>query len=613
MEHQKKSIHKCHCYAAILANQINEFVNPYALQYPVFSCQDGCDICPYVLKKKAIEKLTTNEKAALLDLYHAYSITPKNIAGEDLTDEQRIGLICEFLDENRTLFHREEERIIYTEAFRRLQYKTQVMINSASDDQRTRLLHSLEVQKISRKIAVALKANYELAETIAIAHDIGHAPFGHAGEYAIRDYLEKKMAGSFSHALQSVKVIDYLCSHRTLKTYGGKGLGISDYVLEGVLKHDSDSFMGNIASSAYRLQYNCPELYKPVGISDDFYKDETVYIGSIESQIVCWADKIAYMSHDWEEFVAVGLLEIMLSRINSITIHLHGFISNQQNTCYNYIADTEKRNLIELNNALERLKKTFYIKSYLDTYDSENDSFVNALKKLINRIEYICKQQKCKPENYVFFSSEQYQILKSFFKAAWAWIEITKQKPKKIGGKMDIIFIIHKYLCDTTSHRTVPALIDALISGSKEKLMGTDFILSRRDQIKKCNQEWISKQKSISKSANHNNAKDRLRSSFAVSFSKKVSEPVKYINEFIYEQYIYSTRIKFMTSKANKIIEGLFDFYYKNPEMLPLKYRKIIELEYGLPKKNRDTKILLEDYYFTRIKMAIERDKKRKR
>ena len=182
-------------------------------------------------------------------------------------------------------------------------------------------MHSLDVEKISRKIAIALGANCQLAETIAIGHDIGHTPFGHAGEYAIRDYLEEHFAGSFSHAIQGVKVLDFLCSHRTLKPLGIRGLGISKHVLEGVLKHDTDSFSEDISSAAYRLQYDCSDLFIPVGY-DNENKFQGVLLGGIETQIVCWADKIAYMSHDWEEFVSMGYLEKMLNRVNMIIIQM---------------------------------------------------------------------------------------------------------------------------------------------------------------------------------------------------------------------------------------------------------------------------------------------------
>ena len=101
---------------------------------------------------------------------------------------------------------------------------------------------------------------------------------------------------------------------------------MSDYVLEGVLKHDADTFSENVARAKFRLQYDCESLYKPVGVTEaDIlarYTENKVYIGGIESQIVHWADKIAYMGHDWEEFVSVDLLEVMLSRINKMVIEL---------------------------------------------------------------------------------------------------------------------------------------------------------------------------------------------------------------------------------------------------------------------------------------------------
>ena len=243
-----------------------------------------------------------------LEIYNEYGLKAYNHHNVEISLKDKRHIAKEFFDDKRTLFQREEERIISTEAFRRLQYKTQVMVNSVSDDQRTRLLHSLEVEKISRKIAMALDANCQLAETIAIAHDIGHTPFGHAGEYAIRDYLEEHLAGSFSHAIQGVKVLDFLCSHRTLKPLGIRGLGISKHVLEGVLKHDTDSFSEDISNAAYKLQYDCSNLFVPANY-ENYGKSQEILLGGIETQIVCWADKIAYMSHDWEEFVSIGYLE----------------------------------------------------------------------------------------------------------------------------------------------------------------------------------------------------------------------------------------------------------------------------------------------------------------
>ena len=508
---------ECPYFVAGLMQELRNFTEKYAFQY------EGCkllgnDDCPYEFCNKDISNLSKDEKNKWIDLYDSFSVTPENILHQELSENQKLELLAGYLDGNRTPLHK-EERIIYTEAFRRLQYKTQVMINSASDDQRTRLLHSLEVQKISRKLSIALKANYELSETISIAHDIGHTPFGHAGERAIKKYLENNMVGSFSHALQGVKVADFLCSHRALKPMGLKGLGISDYVLEGILKHDTDSFSDNIASAAYKLQYECPRLYKPVGANEADYSDDKVYIGGIETQIVYWADKIAYMSHDWEEFVEVGLLEIMISRTNAILIKLDHYIQNSNDIQYMHISEIESNLLIKVNNAFNKLKKTFYSKEYSLQYIQE-DTFVNALDTFIKVLDEIIVQQKQYPTSFVLFSSEQYKLLYSFSKISWAWICITKRKPESVGGKMDVMFVLYNYLCDTTAHRTIPALINLLIECSNEKIKNLNEENKKRENfIKLCNNTWkeklsqfnISSQKPALTKIDRDNAKVNLK------------------------------------------------------------------------------------------------------
>lgn len=594
--------HVCVCQAAILMEQLNNFVYPYAYKYPKYENVNDCNECPYRLVGSKPDELSNEQKNALVKLYGDYCITPQYLTGTDISEEHKIKLISEYLDENRTLFRREEERIIYTEAFRRLQYKTQIMVNSASDDQRTRLLHSLEVQKIARKIAIALKANYELAETIAIAHDIGHAPFGHAGENAIKKFMEDHLVGSFSHALQSVKVLDFLCSHRALKPKGLKGLGISDLVLEGILKHDSDSFTDNLSLAEYKLQYDCPNLYKPVGLSNtDMYSDGELYIGGIESQIVCWADKIAYLGHDWEEFVGVGLLEVMLSRINKIIIEIDEFYRNRNAIKYNHISAEEKNQLLEINDKYEALKEEFAKSHYSDKI-SENDRFVNKLFELIKAIK--ATTDNSKNDNWVLFSKEQYETLYAFFNVAYCWIIITEKKPKKLGGKIDIIFVIYKYLNDTTSHRTVPALIEAFIKNSK-KILSEQFgeLTDRESLIKSCNTKWQNKKAKIEKEVNKNdiNIKVELRKCFAVHFDNAYADATEYISKFIYQEFIDSTRVKFMTHKAEVIVERLLDYYYHNYKMLPIKHRNRIEFESNCTQILNNTKKLLIDYYMGKI------------
>lgn len=588
-----------------LMRVMNELSNDYAFKYPEYTNFENGNESPYDLPSNDISKLTNAQTKALIQLYDAYCITPQYITGESITDEDKEKLMLEYQDEYRTLFRREEERIICTEAFRRLQYKTQVMINSASDDQRTRLLHSLEVQKNARKIAIALNANYELAETIAIAHDIGHAPFGHAGEEAIDKYLESHWAGAFSHALQSVKVIDFLCSHRALKPKGLKGLGVSDLVLEGVLKHDSDSFTKNLASARYRLQYDCPTLYKPVGVENaSDYSHVEVYIGGIETQIVCWADKIAYMGHDWEEFVAVGLLEVMLSRINSLVIELDEFCRAKRNAVarnkkYKYVSALEEESLKTLNNALTKLEEEFNKETYDCNDYSREDSFVKALESLIEVCDKIITTHDGCKSNFLLFSKEQYKAFCAFFKIASAWMVITHKKPKNLGGKMDVIFAIYKYLIGTTSHRTVPALINGLVNNSIEFLSSNNLEdCSRESLINLCNKNWKDLKES---GVEEKKFKSNLRKCFVVHFDEAYTEATEYINAFIGQEFIESTRVRYMTQKAKMIINELMNYYFANYEMLPLKHRNRVEFETNQKDICSKVKELLKEYYKAKI------------
>ena len=590
----------CNCSIGILMKQLGEFTKEYA-SVSGSICDKDKGICPFELKDKDYDVMTAEEKACLLSIYDRFCLTLQMDNYYDIDDKIKIDLIKEFLDENRSFFHREEERIMYTEAFRRLQYKTQVMINSASDDQRTRLLHSLEVQKISRKLSIGLQANYELAETIALAHDIGHAPFGHAGEHAINDYLEKNLAGAFSHALQSVKVVDFLCSHRKLKQYRIRGLGVSDYVLEGILKHDADSFSENVARPKYRLQYDCETLYKPVGIQNNLTTlgENRVCIGGIESQIVHWADKIAYMSHDWEEFVSVDLLEVMLSRINKMFIELDHYLINWDKPQYAFVTSTEETVLKEFNQHYEDFRNYFYSDEYKED-DIHDTEFVNLLKivwEQLERILNLCNETPCL---ILLFSKEQYETLYSFFKIAWAWIVLTKRMPRKVSGKMDLIFVIYKYLGETTAHRTVPVLVNTLIKTSNveiKKASSGKESLSREELILYCNNCWKSKQNTFNNTTKSMDKKQAFKDSLIIKYNGEYAIAAKYVNDFIYSQYIYSTRIKFMTQKARRIICRLMGFFHQHPEMLPIKQRKRIEFEINLKKKRNSIRDLLIEYY----------------
>lgn len=182
----------------------------------------------------------------------------------------------------RTCFQRDRNRIIHSEAFRRLEYKTQVFVNHEGDYYRTRLTHTLEVAQISRGLARTLRLNEDLAEAIALAHDLGHTPFGHRGESTLNALMTDH--GGFEHNRQSYRVVTLL--ERRYPDFAGLNLSIE--VLEGIVKHESE--------------YDNPD------ITDlDFHAKG---FPSLEAQIVNVADEIAYINHDLDDGLESGMLEL---------------------------------------------------------------------------------------------------------------------------------------------------------------------------------------------------------------------------------------------------------------------------------------------------------------
>jgi dGTPase len=184
----------------------------------------------------------------------------------------------------RSEYQRDRDRIIHSAAFRRLEYKTQVFVNHEGDLFRTRLTHSIEVAQIARSIARALRVNEDLTEGIALAHDLGHTPFGHAGQDALnacmRDY------GGFEHNLQSLRVIDEL-EERYAEF---PGLNLTFETREGILKHCSLKNAGTLGELGRRFI----ERQQP----------------SLEAQLTNLADEIAYNSHDVDDGLRSGLIDV---------------------------------------------------------------------------------------------------------------------------------------------------------------------------------------------------------------------------------------------------------------------------------------------------------------
>lgn len=172
----------------------------------------------------------------------------------------------------RTAFQRDRDRIIHCNAFRRLEYKTQVFVYHEGDHYRTRLTHTIEVAQISRTIARALNLNEELSEAIALAHDLGHPPFGHTGEKTLAHLM--KGHGGFEHNLHSLRIVEYL--ERRYPNF--KGLNLTWEVREGIVKHSSE--------------HDRPDVLKEY---------EPKKAPCLEAQIVDVADEIAYNNHDIDD------------------------------------------------------------------------------------------------------------------------------------------------------------------------------------------------------------------------------------------------------------------------------------------------------------------------
>ncbi len=179
----------------------------------------------------------------------------------------------------RTHYQRDRDRVIHSRAFRRLEYKTQVFLNGSGDHLRTRLTHTIEVAAISRNIARALRLNEDLAETIALAHDLGHSPFGHTGEAALNRLMKEH--GGFEHNRQSLRIVEEL----EQKYPGFHGLNLTWEVREGLVKHYT--------------AYDHPER------RGDFQAKSS----SLEAQVANLADEIAYYSHDLDDGLEAGLLD----------------------------------------------------------------------------------------------------------------------------------------------------------------------------------------------------------------------------------------------------------------------------------------------------------------
>ena len=258
----------------------------------------------------------------------------------------------------RTDFQRDRDRIIHSTAFRRLKHKTQVFINTSGDHFRTRITHSLEVAQIARTLSKFFNLNEDLCETISLAHDLGHTPFGHAGEDALNNCMKK--FGGFDHNVQTIRTILFLEN----RYYEFKGLNLTFETLDGLLKHN-----GPIKNSK---KYN-----KILG--NNYFQNKIKFSlsPSLEAQIASISDDIAYNSHDLEDGLNSNLFKLkdlekipILKNIilkhkkrikdHSIDLIIRQIIREIINEMVKDIIDTTKKNI-----------RNFKIKNLDDVYKCE--------------------------------------------------------------------------------------------------------------------------------------------------------------------------------------------------------------------------------------------------
>jgi dGTPase len=224
----------------------------------------------------------------------------------------------------RSPFQRDRDRIVHSAAFRRLTYKTQVFVFHEGDHYRTRLTHSLEVAQIARTVARVLRLDEDLAETIALAHDLGHPPFGHAGEEALHELA--KPFGGFDHNAQSLRTVTKLESRYA--SYDG--LNLTWETLEGLVKHNGPLLTADGEPTPRYAAEGLPAAIVEYGQSHDL---DLASYASAEAQVAALADDIAYNNHDLDDGLRAGMIEIrklrdvpLAGRFISDVERLHGLL-----------------------------------------------------------------------------------------------------------------------------------------------------------------------------------------------------------------------------------------------------------------------------------------------
>ena len=334
-----------------------------------------------------------------------------------------------FKIENKTTlrndFQRDRDRIIHSTAFRRLKHKTQVFVNTSGDHFRTRITHSLEVSQIARTLSKFFNLNEDLSETLSLAHDLGHTPFGHAGEEALNDCM--KNYGGFDHNIQTLRIITILEN----RYYNFNGLNLTLETLDGLIKHNGP--------------VNNKTKFDTI-LGKNFFKNKIKFLDntSLEGQIAAISDDIAYNSHDLEDGLKSNLFK--LNDLKNIPV-LNKIISKHRSKFTKYSADLIVRQIIRdiinemVNDVIkttEKNIKTNKIKNLKEVYNSEKKivCFSYKMKRFDLEIKKFLKEKMYFHKNVKKKTNYGKKIIKKLFliiiKNPKKYINIKKYKNSKL-------------------------------------------------------------------------------------------------------------------------------------------------------------------------------------
>ena len=293
-----------------------------------------------------------------------------------------------YFKEKKTLlrsdFQRDRDRIIHSTAFRRLKHKTQVFVNTTGDHFRTRITHSLEVAQIARTLSKFFNLNEDLCETLSLAHDLGHTPFGHAGEEALNECMKK--FGGFDHNIQTLRTILFLEN----RYYEFKGLNLTFETLDGLIKHN-----GPIK--------NLKKYEKILEIR--YFKNKIKFASSpsLEAQIASISDDIAYNSHDLEDGLKSNLFN--LSDLEKIPI-LNKIVQKHTKKIKNYSIDLVIRQIVR--EIINEMVKDLIMTTQKNIKKNKIRNLDDVLKSKYPLVTFSNKMQKFDKKIKIFLRKKMY-------------------------------------------------------------------------------------------------------------------------------------------------------------------------------------------------------------